>query len=446
MCNIFQKEINKDMQYAIVSYERKRLRLDGTDKQNIGNWIQTIAAEYLLKDCNIDNYRRMSIEELRSSCLDIPTIILLNGWNTFSEMSYYGSFPLPLNDNFYPIFYSFNLESDYIPEIAKEYMIHYGPIGCRDEGTYNRLKKNNIDAYISGCITALLPKRKKNLAEQTKILFVDVPNESYDYIPQEIRNNAEKLTNNYYITRTEGPDEMTYEESNKSYQYAINQLKYMSEKARLVVTSRLHIAAPCVAMGIPVVLLKNNIDMRFAWLDKYISLYSKEEWKLIDWNPLPVDYENEKEKIKNEFKKLILNPKQRLNEMYVDKYYKNRKRSSYNSIIKQGFEKFEKILANYKRIVVCGCVLDTLWINSYFKDKYRHIDIVGYYDDFYKNSASKFEGIIIRKLDELIYENDIIYLITSRNAMHKLHDEIENNNIKYIITSIETNDWKSNII
>ena len=54
---------------------------------------------------------------------------------------------------------------------------------------------------------------------------------------------------------------------------------------------------PCVAMGIPTIVMCDNIDRRFSWLDKVIPLYDKSCYDRVDWHPESVDIEDIKKEI-----------------------------------------------------------------------------------------------------------------------------------------------------
>ena len=69
----------------------------------------------------------------------------------------------------------------------------------------------------------------------------------------------------------------------------------------MVVTSKLHVASPCLAMGIPVILAKNHFGDRFGFIDRLIPTYTSEHYSEIDWQPQPVDFEEDKNKIKQLF-------------------------------------------------------------------------------------------------------------------------------------------------
>lgn len=47
----------------------------------------------------------------------------------------------------------------------------------------------------------------------------------------------------------------------------------------------MHIASPCIGMGVPVVLVRKSIDYRFSWIDKYIPIYTEKDVNNINWYP-----------------------------------------------------------------------------------------------------------------------------------------------------------------
>lgn len=118
---------------------------------------------------------------------------------------------------------------------------------------------------------------------------MDVPIEAEKFIPKDIREHSEIMTQQYYFSADMSIDKIL--DTIKS-QYC----KYARE-AKLVVTSRLHVASPCMAMGIPVVFTKNQIDARFGWIDNYIPLYDLKSYEKINWEQGPVEYEEDKKEL-----------------------------------------------------------------------------------------------------------------------------------------------------
>ena len=61
--------------------------------------------------------------------------------------------------------------------------------------------------------------------------------------------------------------------------------------AELVVTSRLHCALPCIALGTPVVFINDDPnDIRFSGYQKLLTIHNKSSIRSINWdNVQPVD-------------------------------------------------------------------------------------------------------------------------------------------------------------
>ena len=146
-----------------------------------------------------------------------------------------------------------------------------------------------------------------------------------------IKNNLEGYSALYRIKRTDGPDIMTEKEAMDAYSTAKKILDYYRDNAALVITSRLHIASPCMAMGIPVILVKEEFDGRYSWIDKFLPLYEREEWRKINWNPIPVEYEEFKISAKEFlYKKIVETYDNNVERYIISEFYENRNRSHYN--------------------------------------------------------------------------------------------------------------------
>lgn len=312
------------MRFGVVSYERKFLKLNGNENQNMGDWGQTIAMEQLYHEWGITDYIHVSRNDVKY--YDGEYVILpYNGFNTLINRANYKTETFPLSHKIIPVFFSMHYHDRYIPLEMKEQLKAFEPIGCRDEETMVNMRKHGIRSYLSGCVTSLLPRREEDKEKQNKILIIDAPKDIDKYIPSELIGEIEYHTNLFHITRTEGPNYMTSNESKESYEQAKKLLNYCRDNAKLIITSRLHIASPCMAMGIPVILVKEDFDGRFAWIEKYLPLYSKERWNEINWYPKPVEYEKEKLWIKGILKKKIDEAYDEYNEIYsLSEYFEER--------------------------------------------------------------------------------------------------------------------------
>lgn len=145
-------------------------------------------------------------------------------------------------------------------------------IGCRDLYTLEFCQKLGLDAYFSRCLTLTLPKRKSQ-SSQNKVFFVGLADEFLPFIPKHIKNQAEHINQQFFMS-----DKL----SSQTFFNAANTLlaRYKNE-AKLIITSALHCAAPCTAMGIPVIFCRQNDEQltRFSALDSILPLYTLDDFK-----------------------------------------------------------------------------------------------------------------------------------------------------------------------
>ena len=133
------------------------------------------------------------------------------------------------------------------------YLKQHEPIGCRDTATLERLGALGIDAYFSGCVTLTL-ERFSNATPHGKIVLVDVPETVEAYV---------KTQGADYLTRTHAvPNENKPSWAERTA--AVEELLRLYQGARLVITTRLHAALPTLALGVPVLLVRDDFDSRFT--------------------------------------------------------------------------------------------------------------------------------------------------------------------------------------
>lgn len=145
-----------------------------------------------------------------------------------------------------------NLE--YLKEHASKH-----PIGARDLSTLEALQRAGVDAYHSGCLTLTLQPR--NLPRSEAILAVDVTPAALEQIEKRSRAPITKLT--HRISSGMSPRERIRQLE--------DHLLVSYETAHVVVTSRLHVALPCLALGTPVFFVHKNLDdPRFGGLIDHV--------------------------------------------------------------------------------------------------------------------------------------------------------------------------------
>ena len=287
----------------------KRWGLLGYDTPNIGDDIQSVAARQYLPtvDCivNRDTIGKFSSSE--------PTKIILNGWfmhsmrtpwNLWNKIRKKGrTVSWPPSKSIEPLFVSFHVSKDVekhlINDEMAEYYKQYTPIGCRDQHTVDLLKGIGVDAYYSACLTLTL-KPTVNEVKREGIYFVDpfgpvhnfqystpgdpeFQNTLWEKFPENIRQESEYIT--HQISTTDVQERQLLAEKLLA--------KYAS--AKLVITSRIHCAFPCLAFGTPVVFItpKGTSSERFdgTMYDFFSQRYSLHD---IENGDFDIDWENPK--------------------------------------------------------------------------------------------------------------------------------------------------------
>ncbi|MGE8683689.1 MAG: polysaccharide pyruvyl transferase family protein [Acinetobacter sp.] len=261
-----------EKKFGILVYEELKGRF------NIGDYIQSLAAQSFF-----ENYTA-KINREKSAYYDGDEInLIMNGWFTHTTTNEW----IP-SEKIKPLLISFHLNHSSVPYLLNKEGIEFfkknQPIGCRDEFTVNEFKKRGIDAYFSGCLTLTLDRYKKSNVKREGIYIVDplydYPQkmyimESYKSLIKSMLNgdifktkkiekhmkkifSQELLEQAEYITQVLPGDKYTYEEKFKIADSLLE--KYST--AKLVITSRIHCALPCLAMGTPVIYI-NGFDSFF---------------------------------------------------------------------------------------------------------------------------------------------------------------------------------------
>lgn len=275
---------------------------------NIGDYIQSLAAmQYLPGNYSLEELPLLIDREQLSTYEGENVKMIMNGWYMHSPENW------PPSENIEPLFLSMHFNSTVANKVLTlegvDYLKKYQPIGCRDYETKALLESYNIKAYFSGCLTLTLNREwinkitSKSIEEDSdRVLFVDPcfssKNSLYrslqyrkiigkkeikemNSIPLISQSKPEKfmklykklfdeetLNNSFYI-RHEIP--RTFFNSEKErFEYAAKLLKYYSS-AKLVVTSRIHAALPCLALGIPVIFIR-DMKMKYAFSSRYQGL------------------------------------------------------------------------------------------------------------------------------------------------------------------------------
>lgn len=256
---------------------------------NVGDIAQELAIDILyekmgIPKADIINIRLEELGTYRGEKVVLP----IDGYFRYSREK-----PVfPTSEDIIPVFLGIYCTSGaYLRK--KRFWKQHEPIGCRDEATYHAMRKTGgYEAYLTGCMTMLFPRRSSQ-PEKQKVFVVDAYSGIHAYIPERLKSNIEYVTHDIPVD----PNKNSVEEAFRCEKIAKECFRRYYEEATLVITSRLHCAAPCIAMGIPTIVVKDGFDERFGWLDKFIHLYSSDEFNQIDWDAKPVDLEAHKERL-----------------------------------------------------------------------------------------------------------------------------------------------------
>lgn len=251
------------MKYGLVYYK---------DTHNLGDDILTYAGKRFLP--HVDYYIDREKMDVFVPGEKEYVAVIVNGW--YLHMNYTFQ-PSPF---IYPLFIGTHFAKDqmvlndysWIDDALSKYLNKYGPVGCRDEHTQKVLTQKNIKNYFSGCLTLTLDPFEDVRANK-KIFCVDVSENVENYIQTLCPDNEIEMLSHRLSDMESGL------EWNIREQRVIERLKQY-QGAELVITTRLHCALPCLALGTPVILLGNydgDFYARIACYSKYMTICSEKE-------------------------------------------------------------------------------------------------------------------------------------------------------------------------
>lgn len=305
------------MKYGYMNY-RKHLLVGKNDRpMNIGDPIQSYAVLELFKRLGVPEENIITLDRYDLADYDGEDVIaLINGAENYENYAYATRF-LPVSNKITPVFVGLHIHRE-LSDNEIESLRRNQPIGCRDEFTVEFLKSKGLDAFLTGCLTMLFPKRDPE-KEYNKIFIVDCSERTLAHIPDDIKNNAEYISQVIRIKSSSIDYRLTLEETKSYHDQALNQLERYRDEAKLVITSRLHVVSPCAAMGIPVILVRDTFDERYRFIDRFLPLRFPKELDNLNWDNIRSEIpEDVKEKLAGLCKSMIdlSMMKKKLNNIY----------------------------------------------------------------------------------------------------------------------------------
>ena len=256
--------------------------------RNLGDDMQSYALEkflphvdYLIDLENLDSFYTIAGEKVAA---------FLGGWYLHRKL-------LPIS------FHLTNREGRGIftlTDYGAEWLKKISPIGCRDEGTAEFLGVHGVPAYVSGCCTLTI-KPFADVVPHGKIVIADCSKEVIDFVKKNTRKKIVTVSHRYAVDKLppevvayaeehdkkdiiptshepelfDEPHEKVFYKGTWSYRRALMEgLLRFYQGASLVVTGRLHAALPCLAMGVPVLMINGEEKLfhyRFSTFTPYVN-------------------------------------------------------------------------------------------------------------------------------------------------------------------------------
>jgi hypothetical protein len=239
----------------------KFARLIYKNTYNLGDEIQTLAAQSFLPYVDLDIDR----ERLDECPTDTIYKLILNGWFMHEPWHW------PPSGGLNPLITSFHITDSIFDQNSQkvlprdillsekkiQYLKKHSPIGARDLHTRDLLLEHGINSYFSGCLTLTLDLVGR-FSGRSRFLAVDVPESIVEAL--EARHAVQ------FLRLTQSIDEADH----------ILKFKNAKELLRLyaesicVVTTKLHCALPCLAIGTPTLFVETQPDRyRFSGLREF---------------------------------------------------------------------------------------------------------------------------------------------------------------------------------
>ena len=252
---------------------------------NLGDYFQTIATEKAISSCLKETCEFVHVQ--RNKLIEHPGgTCVMQGWFEHDDLGF-----LPGDDT-----RAIWIGTHFTDKVCKSLALLFQnsayrlyDVGCRDKATLDFCRLWGISSYYSRCLTLTLPKRSEKESEKADTVYVvDCSDDVISLLPDEIRKEAKIVFQRGFIRESWQPWTMCRDA-------AESLLEEYRQHARFVITSALHCAQPCIAMGIPVVFINPgyNERNRFSSMDGIIPQYSIQDLEqgCVDFSPQAPDIE-----------------------------------------------------------------------------------------------------------------------------------------------------------
>lgn len=273
------------MKYGLLSYEFKR-------HFNVGDYVQSIAARQFLPQ--VDRFlNREKLHGYRGEKIRL----IMNGWFMFHPENW------PPSPDIEPLFVAFHINPKHADAMLSprkaDYLRRFAPIGCRDEQSRAVLEAHGIPAWNSGCLTLTLHRSYRwSPTPDSPVLLADAlfkaPTlrscfKSPNAFVKSLKSGRlfrigrrRALLNRLLAGVGQRKEECTCDYPSNAFPAPEARFKLAEQllerlaRARLVITSRIHVALPCIAMGTPVIFVDSDLAKKSerARIEEFLPLFN----------------------------------------------------------------------------------------------------------------------------------------------------------------------------
>lgn len=247
------------MKFGIIC--RKNTRSIGEDIQAYAMSCLIPSVDYVIDREHTDDFVSKDKEAVA---------VIMNGWYMLAKWNW------PPSQYIYPYFAGFHysdyegenvndffIKDDFIEGLGGEYLKKYGPVGCSDKFTEEKLKNKGIEAYFSGCAALTVPEMEDTEDKNKYICLVDISKKLADKIKKDSEKSDIEIRE-YSHTREN--------DKNRPFSEIVNSVKEILtiyQNAKCVVTTEFNCSMACLSMGVPVLYIENKEDV---YMQSYIDL------------------------------------------------------------------------------------------------------------------------------------------------------------------------------
>lgn len=229
--------------------------LEYPEHANIGDAIQSLAARRFLPrvDCRVPRERLSEAPPPGAG----PVGLICNGWFMHDPRFW------PPHPDYAPLLLSMHFaETDFgrfqrlrprpyermLAGAGGDYLRQRGPVGARDCFTADLLARYDIPSYLSGCLTLTLSAEAERTRRSDAVVACDLSPAVFAHLRRHLPHEPVLATHSGAACRTTAEQDA-----------AAARLLALYAGARAVVTTRLHAALPCLALGTPVLLIHDAV-------------------------------------------------------------------------------------------------------------------------------------------------------------------------------------------